>query len=228
MDDNKKTGVLKKFTSRLFQKAPWLAPKKIFGYVILFLFIAVAVILIYNKLTMKSMTTKGNALNPKAIIETFEVSSLDYQYSDVIFSKVTDPRKFLFIKLSDAVQMYAVKYSGSIKLGINGKDIKHAEHQEGEVTITTLTIPKAYQISHEAPLNDSVEVIYDIAEHTENVSVEQYLEDFEANKKKTEAEIQAAGLYEKAQESAKKQLEALFNSISESYEGEYKFEFVLE
>jgi hypothetical protein len=171
---------------------------------------------------------KGKSVIPKEIIETFEISALDYSYRNIIFEKNTSERKFLFVKLEDASQMYAVQFDGTIKLGVNGKDIKIDDGQyDGERTILKVTIPKAYIIAHDAPLNDTAEVIYDLADHTEKASIGQYTELFNEKKKEIETEIKAGGLLERAQQSAKTQLESLLNAIPEIHD-EYKLVFVLE
>jgi hypothetical protein len=80
-----------------------------------------------------------------------------------------------------------------------------------------VTIPKAYIISHDAQLNDTAEVIFDIANHTERANVAQFVSVFN-EKKKIEDEIngdtEPSGLLGRAQQSAKKQLEFLLNAIT--------------
>jgi Tfp pilus assembly protein PilN len=169
----------------------------------------------------------GKSIMPKEIIETFEISALDYGYSSIIFEKNTAERKFLFVKLEDASQMYAVQFEGIIKMGINGKDVKIDEQYDGESKVLKITIPKAYIISHDAPLNDSAEVIYDISDHMEHAQIGQYIELFNDKKKEIEQEIESQGMLERARQSAKKQLESLLNSIPDIHDN-YKLEFILE
>jgi hypothetical protein len=169
----------------------------------------------------------GKSLYPKDIVESFEISALDYGYSSIIFERNTSERKFLFVKLEEASQMYAIQFEGLIKMGVNGKDIIIDEQYDGESKVLKITIPKAYIISHDAPLNDSAEVIYDISDHMEHAQIGQYIEVFNDKKKEIEQEIESQGMLERARQSAKKQLEALLNSIPDIYDN-YKLEFILE
>jgi len=186
-----------------------------------------ATIFVYDKFVVKTTIETGKTLSPIDIIETFEISALDYIYSSVIFETTTSERKFLFINLKPGSHMYAITYDGVIKMGINGKDIKIDEQYNGEQTILTITVPKAYIISHDAPLNDTCSVIFDIADRMEHASIGQYIELFNEKKKETEEEIKQEGMLDRAQESAKKQLEAFLNSIPDIRDN-YELRFVLE
>jgi hypothetical protein len=187
----------------------------------------IGTILFYNKFALHTEHTIDNALTPNAIIETFEISALDYEYTNIIYEENKGERKFLFVKLQDSVQMYAVQYDGSVKMGVDGKDIKIDEQYDGEGNILKVTIPKAYIISHDAPLNDSATVIYDIANHAENASIGQYVDLFNVYKKDTETKLKENGYLDKAQESARKQLETFLNAIPDIRDN-YKLKFVLE
>jgi hypothetical protein len=169
----------------------------------------------------------GKSISPKEIIETFEISSLEYRYSNVIFESNTTERKFLFIPLTPATQMYAVRYDGSVKMGINGKDIKIQEqYNGGDRLILRIIIPKADIISHDAPLNNTCEVIYDVAIKAEAATIGQYIYLFNESKIETEEEIRNSDLLDNAQESAKKQLEILLNAIPD-INSHYIIEFEL-
>ncbi|GHU43713.1 hypothetical protein FACS1894111_09770 [Clostridia bacterium] len=194
---------------------------------IILIVVIIGAISIYNEVTRHTERTIGNSLTPKELIETFEISTLDYEYSNVVFEQNNRERKFLFVELEDAIQMYAVRYDGSVKMGIDGKELKVDESYDGEGKILKITVPKAYIISHDAPLNDSAEVIYDVADHTENARIGQYIKAFNTYKKDTEKKIKENGLLDKAQESAKTQLESFLNAIPDIRDN-YKLKFVLE
>jgi hypothetical protein len=149
------------------------------------------------------------------IVETFEISTLDYYYSAIISEENTTERKFWFIELDPAVQQYAVQFEGIVKFGVNGKEVKLYPQYNGENKILNVTIPKAYLISHDAPLNDTAEVKFDFAKHTERANIGQYTELFNEKKKEMENKLIEQGLLEQAQQSAKKQIELLLNSIPE-------------
>ena len=172
------------------------------------------------------LTETGKTIIPRAIIETFEISALDYAYSAIIFETTTVERKFLFFDLKPASQMYAVQYEGLVKIGIDGKEIEVDEQYSDEQQILKVTIPKAKILSHDAPLNDTCEVIFDIGEKMKNASIEQYINVFNEKKKETENDIKESDLLKKAQESAKKQLEAFLNAIPDIREN-YKLIFEL-
>jgi hypothetical protein len=186
-----------------------------------------ATIFIISRFSTHTERTTGKSIVPKDIIEAFEISALDYGYSGIIFERNTSERKFLFVSLDDATQMYAVQFEGEIKMGINGKDIKIDEQYDGESKVLKISIPKAYIISHAAPLNDSAEVIYDISEHMEHAQIGQYIDLFNDKKKEIEYNLQSQGMLERAQQSAKKQLETLLNSVPDVSDN-YKLEFILE
>jgi len=169
----------------------------------------------------------GKSIIPKEIIETFEISALDYAYSAIIFETTTVERKFLFFDLKPASQMYAVQYEGLIKIGIDGKEIEVDEQYIGEQQILKVTIPKTKILAHDAPLNDTCKVIFDIGEKMENANISQYINLFNEKKKETENDVKESGLLKRAQESARKQLEAFLNAIPDIREN-YELIFELE
>jgi hypothetical protein len=186
----------------------------------------VAAMLIASTLKTRTESVSGKSVIPKDVIETFEISALEYSYSAIIFERNTAERKFLFIRLEDASQIYAVQFDGAIKLGVNGKDVQLDEQLNGESKVLTVTIPKAHIISHDAPLNDTAEVIFDVADHTEQARIGQYIGVFNDKKKEIEADIEVGDLLERAQQSAKKQLESLLNAIPDIRDN-YELVFVL-
>ncbi len=154
-----------------------------------------------------------SALTPLEILETFEISSLSYHYRNVFYEANEEERKFLFIPLEPGVKRYAVMYEGMIKIGVNGENIKLNEQRNGETTILSITIPEAYIISHEAPLNDTLEVLFDEAEHTEKFSIGEYASTLNEKKIEIETGVEQSNLLEEAQEIAKNQLESFLRAI---------------
>jgi len=199
----------------------------IIAFLVVVLLSVLVTVFVYDKLAVKTMTETGKSILPKELVETFEISSIDFMYSTIIFENTTSERKFLFINLKPGLQTYAVQFEGSIKMGISGKDIKIDEPYNDEQKILKITVPKAYIISHDAPLNDTVKVIYDFAERAETARIGQAFDLFNEKKKEIEDEVEQAGLLDRAQESAVKQLEAFLNAIPD-IRNNYELRFVRE
>lgn len=153
------------------------------------------------------------AITPLEIIETFEISALNYRYRNLFMEENIEERKFAFIELSPAVKRYAVQYDGEIKMGVNGDDVKLEIQQDNVGNVLKITIPKAEILSHEAPLNDTFQVVFDEAEHSEKYTIGEYANTLNDKKKETELEVEQSGLLKQAQESAEKQISALLRSI---------------
>ena len=172
----------------------------------------------------KSVTVVNNPLLiTKSIVENFEISALEYNYRDLIFEENKENRSFWFIPLDPAVKRYAVQFDGRMKMGINGKDIKI---DEGNGVIK-ITIPKAQLISHEMPVDDVIEVVFDEGDNAKNFTITEYLVRFNERKKIIETKVAQSDMYKQAQESTKKQLEVMFNALLNE-NSTYHFEFILE
>jgi hypothetical protein len=160
--------------------------------------------------------TVTSTISINEILETFELSSLDIEYSDIITDSVERERKLFYLIsgiLENATQVYAVQYDGSAKLGINGKEIETIPSPNGDGEDLTILIPEAYIISHDAPKTGSLKVIYNDADHMDDASIEQFAGDFNEQKAAKEEEFVAKGYLDQAREGARKQIETFVKAI---------------
>ncbi|MDR0846080.1 MAG: DUF4230 domain-containing protein [Lactobacillales bacterium] len=205
------------------KKAKWIVVS-----VIAVIVVIIALVVGANVIMNGQHTSSSAAVEPKLIVEEFEISSLEYQYQLVVTKTEQEQRHFLFITLDSSFKGYAYQLDGTMKLGVNGKDIKVKKTGISDKKIT-ITIPKAQILSNEPMWGNSGKPLFDIHVNTkEGFSATQGLT--ELNKVKGELEkkvVEDNILLPQAQESAKKQLKSLLEAIPEIKEN-YELKFILE
>jgi hypothetical protein len=156
------------------------------------------------------------------IIEIFEISSLKWNYSDVIvIDEEQEWKLFGLIDIDPGETILVIQYDGRMKLGIdggiNGKELvdtlKVVTNADGEKEIQ-LTLPPVQILSHEKV--GPAETIFKYGKFTtREISAEQYDKMFELHKEEMVELAHENDLFEQAAESAKKQIENLLMSIPE-------------
>jgi hypothetical protein len=187
---------------------------------------------VYSKIESTPTTVTSMTITPTKIVESFKIVSLELYYKEIIDSRSTDDRKLFGLipgVLEDKEKILLVKITGKVFMGIDvdKHPIKVEEQYDESQKILKLTIPKAEIIAHET---EKPIVVFNEANHTENYTLEEYIDLQDAAKLEVEAKINNGeydGLIYRAQESAEKQLESLLNSIPDIRDN-YRLVFVLE
>jgi hypothetical protein len=183
--------------------------------IIVVVFVAASIIgttIYYNS----THTSSNAAIEPKAILEEFEISALEYQYQVIVGQTQEDKRNFLFWELDPAFKGYAFQYDGSMQIGIDGKQIsidKEFFEKDGKTSIV-ITLPRAKILSHEIMVGNSGEALYDFSANTEKFTATEALERQRIVKAELETKVsEDTALMERAERSAKKQLQCLLDAI---------------
>jgi hypothetical protein len=187
-------------------------------------------IFVYGKFAGTPTVVTSMTVTPTEIVESFKIVSLELYYNELINSQSTEDRKlFGFIQLESAEKWLIVQISGKVFMGIDidKRPIQVVEQYDGSQKILKLTIPKAEIIAHEI---DRPLVLFNEANHMENYTLEEYIDLQDAAKLEVNAKINNGefdGAIDRAQESAKTQLQSFLNSIPDIRDN-YRLDFVLE
>jgi len=161
------------------------------------------------------------------IIEKFEITSIQWDYTDVIVIKEEQEWKlFGLIDIDPGEMILVAQYDGRMKLGIDAKELIIKEKINGldEKKTLMLTLPPVKILSHEkiGPVN----FIFQYGKFTrEKVSAERFDADFEKRKAVNEKRAESLDLTKMAAESAKKQIQTLLMSIPD-LEKNYVIEWI--
>jgi hypothetical protein len=162
-------------------------------------------------------------ITAQQIIKIFEISSLQWDYTDcIVIDEEQEWKLFGLVDIDPGEMVLVSRYHGRMKLGIDGgidgkaiaNTLKEVTNAEGEKRTLLLTLPPVEILSHEKV--GPTEIIFKYGKFTsDEISVERYDEEFELRK---EANVELAhknGLFEAAAESAKEQIENLLMPIPE-------------
>jgi uncharacterized protein YajQ (UPF0234 family) len=166
-------------------------------------------------------------MTPQGIKKIAELSTLQYDYKEAIVIKEQEEFLILGIDFDPREHILVATYRGTIKLGIDCKDIKINEHikTEGQKIKVEIKLPEIEILSHETPF-DSINVIMDQGIYTqETVQKEKLFVMASENQAELEKSILDSEIADTARENAKDYLTSLFNSFSEIEEN-YEIVFV--
>ncbi|MDR0991690.1 MAG: DUF4230 domain-containing protein [Ruminococcus sp.] len=196
-------------------------------YVIIILLILAALTVFYITIYPRLKTVSDSAMTPQGIKKIAELSTLQYDYKEAIVISESEEFVVLGIDIDPREHILVATYYGSIKLGIDCKDIKINEYAkvEGQKTRVEIKLPEIQIISHETPF-DSINIIIDRGIYTEKtVQKDKLFEIASENQAELEKTILGSENADRAREGAKEYLMSLFSSFSEIEEN-YEIVFV--
>lgn len=143
-----------------------------------------------------------NDLLSQQIREINELATIEYNYTNM--GKFENTATFYGYKIPFTTKSFIVSYDGIIKAGIDMGDV--------EIKISgkkiNVTVPKAAILSHEID-EDSIEIFDETANIFNQISISDYNNFSNDQKKKMEESVKSKGLIEEAQKKAEKAIRTL-------------------
>jgi len=157
---------------------------------------------------IKEVGRTGDALLAEDVLRGFEIASLTYRYTNLIYAE--DVKKFGGFELPLTKSYFGVQYDGVMKIGVDGRKIEVS--QTGHAV--RIKLPEAQVISHTL-VNDSIKILFNIDTIFNPNHIEDFTRLFQSKQKEMEAKAANSGLPAEARESAKAQLEQFLNTFPE-------------
>lgn len=143
-----------------------------------------------------------NDLLSQQIREINELATVEYNYTNM--GKFENTATFYGYKIPFTTKSFIISYDGIIKAGINMSDV--------DIKISgkkiNVTVPKADILSHEID-EDSIEIFDETTNIFNQISISDYNEFSNDQKKKMEESVKSKGLIEEAQKKAEKAIRTL-------------------
>ena len=211
-DKQKKKGKLR-IVFAAFKKLSW--PIRL-----LILFLVVALLGV-SFTCYRIISIEGGGMTPQGIRAIAQLSTLEYRYKEVIV--LDEQEEFLLFGLWDidpGESILVVQYDGIIKLGVDCEKIEFTETGSDEDGRTRIEIkmPAAEIISSETPLN-SFEVIVNKGVFTKRtVDLANFYNVAGKRQVQRNMEVLQGEFGQTAQDNARRQLQAMFDSFTEIQE----------
>jgi len=172
--------------------------------------VAVMALLLSSRydIEIKEVGRTGDALLAEDVLRGFEIASLTYRYTNVIYAE--DVKKFGGFELPLTKSYFGVQYDGVMKIGVDGRMIEVS--QTGHAI--RIKLPEAKVISHTL-VNDSIKILFNIDTIFNPNHIEDFTKLFQSKQKEMEAKAAKSGLPAEARESAKEQLEQFLYTFPE-------------
>ncbi|MCL1796742.1 MAG: DUF4230 domain-containing protein [Eggerthellaceae bacterium] len=152
-----------------------------------------------SKLDVTTEREQGSALVASEIIKSFNISTLTYRYTNLIYEK--DVKKIGNIELPFTEAYLGVRYDGVIEIGFDGNEIEVIQTDD----VITIKLPAAKVLSH-TQVDGTTEVLFDMGTVFNQNEIGGYIELFEAEKQAMETRAEEMGLFEEARANAQEQL----------------------
>lgn len=172
--------------------------------------------LLFTSFKLVSRTSGG--ITPQSIREISQLATLEYRYRDVIsIIEEEDFKLFGLWDIDPGEHILIVQYDGIIKLGIDCGKMKFNEYPAGEdgKKRVEIKLPDTELISAETPLN-SFEVIVNKGVYTKTtVDIGVFYKEAAKRQEQHNADALGGEMGHAARENAKKQLQAMYQSIDD-------------